>query len=166
MAFISEKIIDLMNYRIHEEELSARLYKAMSVWLNYNGFTGAAALWDSYSKEEVIHSEKAYNYLLDLDILPEVPTLEQPQITFTNFQEVIQESYKHELVVTGQCNRLAKVAFEEGDFMTMNLAQWYLNEQTEEISKTKGWVDKLNAFGQSKEALRLLDNEMAELIND
>lgn len=163
MAFIGDKIIELINYRIQQEEQSARIYKAMSVWLNYNGFTGAAQLWDKYSKEEVIHSEIAYKYLLDLDVQPEIPALSEPQLSFLGFEDVIKKSYEHEIDITNQCNRLAKVAFEEGDFMTLQLAQWYLKEQAEEISKTKGWIDKLNAFGVSKEALRLLDNEMSEI---
>lgn len=166
MAFISEKTTGLMNYRIEQEELSSRIYKAMSVWLDYNGFPGAAKLWAKYSEEEAAHAEIAYKYLLDLDVMPEVPPLEKPQTEFNGLPDIIRLSYNHELDVTEQCNKLARTAFEEGDFMTLQLAQWYLKEQTEEIAKTKGWVDKLNAFGQSKEALRLLDNEMAELIND
>jgi ferritin len=46
--------------------------------------------------------------------------------------------------------------------MSLNVALWYLNEQTEELAKTKYWLDRLEAFGSDKTALRLLDNEMGE----
>lgn len=163
MAFITEPVIALMQYRIQQEELSSRLYKEMSVYLNFNGFSGAAALWDKYSKEEQVHAEVAYEYLLDLDILPVVPTLESPEKNFRGLVDIIKKSYQHELVITEQCNALAEGALEKADFMTLEKAQWYLKEQTEEIAKTKYWLDRLEAFGDSKEALRLLDNEMAEM---
>ncbi len=158
-----EKIIELLNNRIQQEELSARIYKAMSVWLNYNGFAGAAKLWQKYSDEEVKRSEITYNYLLDLDIMPAVDSLQKPQTAFESLEQIIQLSYKHELDITSQCNRLAKNSYEVGDFQTLQLAQSYLKEQVEEQAKTKYWIDRLKAFGNSKEALRLLDNEMGEI---
>lgn len=158
-----EKIIELLNNRIQQEELSARIYKAMSVWLNYNGFAGAAKLWQKYSDEEVKRSEITYNYLLDLDIMPAVDSLQKPQTAFESLEQIIQLSYKHELDITAQCNRLAKNSYEVGDFQTLQLAQSYLKEQVEEQAKTKYWIDRLKAFGNSKEALRLLDNEMGEI---
>lgn len=160
MAVISTKIIGLMNLRIQQEELSSRLYKAMAIGLEYNGFSGAAKLWNTYSAEEYSHAQIAYNYLLELDIQPTVPSLPQPQFTFTSLQDVIKKSYEHELVITKQCNDLAIAAQQEGDFMTLQLAQTYLKEQVEELGKTTYWLDRLEAFGDSKESLRLLDNEM------
>lgn len=160
MAFINEKVVKLMNFRIQQEEASSRLYKAMSIWLNYNGFMGASKLWEKYSKEEQSHAEIAYEYLLDLDIMPEIPALESPESNFVGLVDIITKSYNHEIEITEQCNTLAKTAIQEADFMTLQLAQNYLIEQKEEIAKTCGWLDKLEAFGNSKEALRLLDNEM------
>jgi len=163
MAFISKKIEDLINFRIVEEEKSSRLYLAMSKWLDFHGYSGAAKLWKKYSDEEMNHVNWAYAYLQDLDILPTVPALEQPQVEFKSLPNICELSNTHELLVTKQCNELAKTALNEGDFMTMQLAQKYLTEQTEEIGKTTYWLDRLEAFGDSPEALRLLDNEMAEL---
>jgi len=160
MAFISKKIEDLINFRIVEEEKSSRLYLAMSKWLGYNGYTGASKLWNTYSQEEVKHSQIAYSYLEDLDLLPKVPALEHPLCEFKGLPEICKASYDHEMLITQQCNDLAKAAAGEGDYMTLELAQRYLKEQVEEIGKTTYWLDKLDAFGESPEALRLLDNEM------
>lgn len=160
MAFISKKIEDLINYRIVEEEKSSRLYLAMAKWLNFNGFVGASKLWTKYSEEESLHAIWAYSYLEDLDILPCVPALDKPQEKFKSLSEICELSYQHELAITVQCNELAKAAASEGDYMTLELAQRYLKEQVEEIGKATTWLDKLQAFGDSPEALRLLDNEM------
>ena len=163
MKNISEKVIKLLNFRIEQEEFSSRLYKAMSIWLEYNGYLGAAKLWDKYSDEELIHAEWAYEYLLDLDIMPEVPELRKPDTEFGGLVDIIQRSYDHETKVTDQCQEFAKGAFTEGDYMALELAQKYLKEQQEELAKTTNWLDRIEAFGSSKEALRLLDNEMGDL---
>lgn len=162
---LNDKIIELLNYRANQEELSARIYKSMSIFLEYQGFIGAAKLWNKYSEEEHIHANKAYKYLLSLDVLPEVRILDQilPS-SFTSFEDVIQKSYDHEVEITEQCNKLAAEALSSGDFTTLQFAQWYLNEQVEELDKTKIWVDKLTTFGNSKTALRLLDIEMGNCI--
>jgi ferritin len=160
MAFISKKIEELINLRIVEEEKSSRLYFAMSKWLAYNGYSGASKLWAKYSNEEITHSGWAYSYLEDLDLLPHIPALESPICEFKSLPEICQLSYDHEILISNQCNDLAKAALQENDFMTLELAQRYLKEQSEEISRQTFWLDRLTAFGESKEALRLLDNEM------
>jgi ferritin len=163
MAVISDKVTKAMNDRIFNEEYSARLYKAMSICLNYKGYGGASALFEKYSKEEEVHAGWAYSYLLDLDIRPTVPALTAPPKEFKDLPTIIQMSYEHEITITGQCNFLAKLAIEEGDYMTLELAQRYLKEQVEEVAKVTNLLDQLDAFGTSPEALKLLDNYMGEL---
>jgi len=165
MAFINKKIEDLINFRIVEEEKSSRIYLAMSKWLKFNGYEGASALWQKYSDEELKHSNKAYSYLEELDILPVVPTIPQPQLSFQSLPEICQMSYDHEMLVTKQCNALAKAALDAGDFMTMELAQWYLTEQTEEIGKVTYWLNRIDVLGGDNinaNGLYLLDEEMGD----
>lgn len=160
---INNEIIRLLNYRINQEELSSRIYLAMSIWLNNNGFTGSASLFDKYSKEELVHADKARNYLLDLNILPETLPLKSVVEEFNSLPQIIKMAYDHEVDITNQCKNLATACGNENDFMTLNVALWYLNEQVEELAKTQLLLDKLEAFGSDKIALRLLDNELAEL---
>ena len=162
MAIINDKMIELLNYRIQQEELSSRLYLAMSVWLDVNGYIGAAKKWKEYSDEERNHADWSYKYLLDLNIKPTVPALEQPEVDFKGLPDIIIKSYKHEIEITKQCQEFAKEANSIGDFMTLELAQRFLKEQVDELAKTNTLVDKLKAFGTDKIALRLLDNELGQ----
>src|SRR5260221_2271468 len=79
-ALISPESITLLNFRIREEEISSRIYLAMSLWLENNAFLGAAKLWRKYSNEETTHAEWARKYLLSLGITPEVPALDSIRI--------------------------------------------------------------------------------------
>lgn len=162
MENISPKLIEILNYRIEQEEYSSRLYRAMSMFLDYKGYESAAKLWKSYSNEELVHADYAYNYLLDVDILPVVPALTQPQLQYSSLVDIINISYDHEQKITKQCQMFALSAMKDNDFMALKLAQKYLEEQQEELSKVNKWVNMLETFGTSNEVLLLIDNKMKD----
>lgn len=162
MKNISQKLIELMNYRIAQEEASSRLYKAMAVWLDFKGYSGASKLFNKYSNEELVHANWAYQYLLDLDVMPNIPALEKPVVEFSGLVDIINKTYEHEQKVTAQCEALAAAAFKDGDYMTLHLAQKYLDEQVEETKKSSFWVNMIQSFGETKDVLLMIDNKMEE----
>lgn len=157
--FASESVIKILNYRIEQEEYSARIYESMAMWLNDNGYMGGYKEWSSYAQDEISHAKWAKEYLLDMGVQPKIPALKEPPQTFTGFPDIIYKSYQHELEVTNQCNDMAKQAMKDGDHLLYQLAHKFLQEQQEELGKTITTIDKLEAFGTDKIALRLLDNE-------
>jgi len=159
-GLISEPVLEALSYRIHQEEMSSRLYFAMSSWFDLHGFMGAAALWKQYAEEEADHVMWAVDYLLANDYLPERKSLLAPTSEFGSFADILEKSYDHEITITKQCNNLAKIAAMNGDYQTVELAHKYLDEQTEELEKTNSWVAMLDSFGESKEALALIDERM------
>jgi len=165
MSIINSKIVELLNFRIKEEEQSNRLYLSMSKWLVFNGYDGAGALWGKYAAEETTHAGWAYTYLEDLDILPCIPTLEEPKKDFTSLRQICELSYEHEVKVTEQCKELAKAALDEGDYMVFTLSQQYLKEQVEELARQLYWINKFVAFGESDTVLQELDKQMEEKAN-
>lgn len=160
---ISDKMIKMLNYRIEQEEYSSRIYLAMSMWLNNEGYINAAKLWLNYSKEELGHADFSREYLLSLGILPETPMLKSPQQKFSGLPEIIKMSFDHETEVTLQCKELADESLKDGDHMLYELASKYLSEQIEELQKTNDLLSQLKSFGEDKIAMRLLDNFIKEL---
>ena len=159
--FASPGVIKILNYRIEAEENSSRLYQAMSLWLNDNGYMGAAASWKKDSDDEMGHAEWAKTYLLDMGIQPVLPALEKPLQTFQGLPDIIRKSYEHELLITKQVNTLGVEGQKTNDHLLYQLAIKYLQEQQEEIGRLQTLLDKLHAFGEDKIAMRLLDNELA-----
>lgn len=157
---IEDHCIKYLNYRIQQEELSSRIYLSMSMYLNNEGYTGAAALWKKYSDEEMVHANWSREYLLAMGVTPETPVLEAQPTSYAGLPEIIRKSYDHEIVVTKQIKEMASETLKKGDHMLYELCLKYLKEQVEEHDKTQTWLDKLNTFGEDKVALRLLDNEM------
>ena len=158
---IDKSCISYLNYRVQQEEYSARIYMAMSMWLNNKGYVNAAAVWRTYSDEEMKHADIARTYLLSFGIQPVTPRLDQPKQNFSGLPEIIKLSFDHEVVVSKQIKDMANHALADGDHMLYELCLAYLKEQVEEHNKMQNWVDQLEAFGTDKIAMRLLDHEMA-----
>ena len=160
--FANKECIDILNYRIQQEEQSSRLYQSMSLWLNDNGFLGAAKAWLKDSEDEMNHAQWAKDFLLDMGVQPKLPALQEPPQIFESLPDVIRKSYKHEIIVTQQCNDLAKHALQYGNHLLYQLAIKYLTEQQEEIGKLQNLLDQLSAFGENPDVIRMLDNQLGE----
>lgn len=157
---ITQKAIDLLNYRIKEEETSSRLYEQLSLCLENLGYKNSPGIWKRYSEEEMEHARWSKEYLLSFGILPTLSNLESPYCNCQNLAEVIQETYKHEVMVTKQCNDLAEEAIKLKDHNLYSLAIRYCKEQIEEMNKVQDLMDKLETYGSDKLALVLLDKDL------
>ena len=152
--------IEILNFRIEQEEYSSRLYQAMSLWLNNNGFVGAAKAWLKDAEGEMEHAQWAKDYLLDMGVTPKLPALQEPPHDFKGLPDVIRQSFAHEIKVTQQCNDLATHAQTTKDFLLYQLSSKYMQEQQEELGKVQTYMDKLAAFGDSQVAMKLFDTEL------
>jgi len=161
--FLSETMVNLLNYRIEQEEFSSRLYLSMSLWLTNEGFLGAGKLFKKFSTEELLHAEKAKEMLLANGLQPLTPALAKPEQDFKSLPKVIEMGFDHEKEITRQCNELTKAAFKEDNFMVAELGLWYVKEQVEELDKFQNLVDRLEAFGTDPDLLRELDDEMGRM---
>jgi ferritin len=158
---LSDHCVGYLNYRVQQEEYSARIYLSMALWLSNEGYLGAGKLWRNYSDEEMKHADIARNYLLAMGVQPITAKLESPTQVFTGLPDIIKQSYDHEIEVTTQIKDMATEALKKADHMLYELCLGYLKEQVEEHDKMQNWMDRLSAFGTDKVAIRLLDNEMA-----
>lgn len=157
---LTEECEQYLNYRIQQEEYSARIYLSMAMWLENEGYLGAGKLWKKYSDEEMLHANDARTYLLSMGVQPITPMLEAPSQVYSGLPEIIKKSYEHEIEVTTQIKDLSTHALSINDHMLYTLGQTYLKEQVEEHNKMQNWIDRLSAFGEDKLALRFLDEEM------
>ena len=67
---LDKKIIELLNYRINQEQLSSRIYEQMSLWLDNKGLKNFSTLYKNYSDEELVHAGFAKEFLLAYGINP------------------------------------------------------------------------------------------------
>jgi len=159
---ISQRLIDLCNYRIEQEEYSSRIYLAMSNWLDDKSYSGAAKLWKKYSQEELAHADIIYDFLLGLGITPVTPSLQRPPQEFESLMQIVQLSFEHEIEVYNQCVALAKASLEESQLMLYPKALKLTEEQHEEVEKLIYWIDMFKSFGTDQITLLHIDEKMGE----
>ena len=161
---LDSKIVDLLNFRIVQEELSSRIYKVMALWLEDKAYFNSAKLWSRFSQEELVHAEWAREHLLSFNIRPKTESLESVPNDFTGLGDIINKTLEHEMKITKQCNDFAKSCFELGDMNTFTLALKYNSEQIEEMKKANDLVTLLNNYGEDRLSIALLDHEIERFL--
>lgn len=141
MKFITQDVIDILNYRIQQEQYSSKVYESMSLWLANAAYLNMAKVWEKFSKEELEHAELAKEYLLSFNIMPELMTIDEPPNDFTSAVDIIQKTFDHEVQVTEQCLELTNKAMEWKDWTLFALGQKYNEIQRVEMDESYNLVD-------------------------
>lgn len=163
-GLISQKLIDLFNFRIKRERESAYLYKAMSLWLEDMSYLNGAQLWDKFYHEELKHAEWSEEFLLSLNIKPTTPEIMKPKNDFAGYPDIVEGTLKHEIVVTNECTELAKACQKEDNILGYTLAHKYVAEQIEEMKKANDLKTLLDRYGRETLNLALFDHELERFL--
>ena len=139
---LKPEMIEKLNEQMNLELYSSLLYQQMSAWCSYHTFEGAAAFLRRHAQEEMTHMQRLFDYLTDTGNLPRINTVESPFAEYSSLDELFQETYKHEQLITQKINELAHAAMTNQDYPTFNFLQWYVSEQHEEEKLFKSIIDK------------------------
>ena len=143
MELISQKTIDALNLRIQQEQMASKLYEQIYLWLENKSLINSAEFMKKNYLSELAHAGWAKEYLLSVDIMPELATIEEPVNDFASLQDVFKKVYEQEVLTTKQCLELAKHAMEEPDYNLLTLAQKFNAEQVHEINEINNILDVL-----------------------
>jgi ferritin len=158
---IIEKAI---NKQINAEMWSGYLYLSMSSYFESVGLKGFANWMWIQAREEATHAMRLYNHVIErggrviLSAIDKVPTKWKSPL------EVYEETYKHEQKVTGLINDLVNLAIKEKDHATVNMLQWFVDEQVEEEASADEIVQKLKLIETNTSGLFMLDQELGQRI--
>jgi ferritin len=141
MKFITQKIVDLLNYRIQQEQYSSKIYEQMYLFLQNESYINSAKVWKKFAEEELEHAELAKEYLMSFNIMPELMVIEEPINDFKDLVDIIQKTYDHEVIVTQQCLDLTNKAMELKDWTLFALGQKYNEIQRIEMDEVNTLMD-------------------------
>ncbi len=157
---INPTVQTAINEQIRKEEYSSRLYLAMAIWSEVNGFPGAAAFLYEHADEERMHMLKLVHYVNDRGGNASLLEVDVPPMQFESLMEVFTEIKNHEEYITQSINELYEVSMNEKDYLTANFLQWYINEQVEEESLFNTILDKIKLVGMDKAGMFHIDKEL------
>ncbi len=158
---LSKKMLNALNGQIAAELYSSYLYVSMGAWLQSEGLLGAANWMGLQAREEIFHTQKFYNYILDRDGQVKLGPIEAPPSKWKSPQELFEAAYAHEQKVTGLINNLMTLAKAEGDHASEIFLQWFVTEQIEEETSTQEVARKFKLAAGQNAAVFMIDQELA-----
>ncbi len=159
---IDKDIEKAINKQINEEMYSAYLYLAMSAYFQDINLLGFANWMFVQYQEEISHAMKFYRYLIERGGRVELYAIEQPAKQWDSPLHALEETLKHERHITQCINDLADLAEQKKDRPTLNLLQWYIDEQVEEEANDEEIIAKLKMIGDSPHGLLMIDSQLAQ----
>jgi ferritin len=163
---LTKKMEKALNDQIRVEAESSQVYLSMASWAEVKGLEGISLFMYRHSDEERMHMLKLIKYVNERGGHAQVSTLNAPKKDFGTFQNMFQELYDHEIMVSKNINELVHISLEEKDYATHNFLQWYVAEQIEEEALARNILDKLSLIGNDKGGLYLFDRDVQQITVD
>lgn len=137
----ADRFVAELNDQIGRELGASQAYLAAAFWYEDRTLPRLAQLFYDQAAEERGHALMMAKYLLDLGIRPRTPAVSEPRGDFADFVEPVRTALEQERRVTDQISGLARVAREEGDFVSEQFVQWFFKEQVEEVDLFSSLLD-------------------------
>jgi ferritin len=157
---LSKKVEEAINRQINAELYSAYLYLSMSAFFKNQNLNGFANWMRIQAMEESAHALKFYDYILERGGNVNLAAIAKPDAKWKNIIEVFEATLKHEQHVTLLINNLVDVAMKEKDNASLNLLQWFVNEQVEEEANVDEILQQLKLIKAEGQGLLLIDREL------
>jgi len=157
---MNQKVRDLLNDQINKEFYSAYLYLEFSNYYAEVGLDGFENWYRIQAQEERDHAMLFYQYLLNNDQKVTLEAIAKPDCDLADNMAPLQKAFEHEEYVTSLINDIYAAAFEVRDFRTMEMLNWFVNEQGEEEKNASDMITKMELFGSDPKSLYMLNNEL------
>jgi ferritin len=112
------------------------------------------------AQEEMTHAMKLFDFLIERGEKPGLEKIDGIKADWKDVVEIFDESLKHERLITDSINNLLEIAFEEKDYATANMLQWFVSEQVEEESNAENILEQLKMIEGKGPGLFMLDREL------
>ncbi|GAA4544640.1 ferritin [Pseudonocardia xishanensis] len=143
------KFLALLRDQIRSEYTASQQYTAVAVWLDDQDLPQLAAHFYAQALEERNHAMSMVQYLLDTDVKPVIPGIDDVVNEFETVEDVVRLALRQEKAVTEQITALARTARDEGDYLGEQFMQWFLKEQVEEVASMSTLLTVVHRAGDN-----------------
>ena len=157
---MNKKVIELLNQQVNKEFYSAYLYLEFANYYSEAGLDGFENWYLIQAQEERDHAMLFFRYLRNNDIPVTLEAIEKPDFVRGDNMAPLQAGLKHEQYVTSLINDIYAAAFEDRDFRTMQLLDWFVKEQGEEEKNATDLITKMELYGSDAKGLYMLNSEL------
>ncbi|GFI62591.1 bacterial non-heme ferritin [Clostridiales bacterium] len=157
---MNAKVAKLINEQITHEFYSAYLYLDFANYYASVGLDGFENWYRVQAKEEESHAMLFYQYLHNNGEAVTLEAIKKPDVALNDNMDPLKAGLEHEKLVTGLINAIYKEAFDDHDFRTMQLLDWFVKEQGEEEKNASDMITKMELFGKDGRGLYMLNDEL------
>jgi ferritin len=161
---LKKNIEQAINRQINAEFWSAYLYLSMSTYFHSINLNGFASWMRVQAQEELTHAMRFYDHVVDRGGRVKLTSIEAVPTEWKSPLHAFEDTYGHEQKVTGLINGIMKQAVEEKDYATINMLQWFIDEQVEEEASADEIVQKLRLIGKEGSGLFMIDQELSQRV--
>ena len=159
---IPKPVEKAMNKQMNLELYSSYVYLSMSAYFDSLNLEGFAHWMRLQSQEELTHSMKLFDFILERDGDVDLTAVKAPTKTWKSPLAACQNALDHEKLNTKQINDLMELSFKHKDHATRIFLQWFVEEQVEEESTALALVEKVKLVGKDSGALYILDQDLGK----
>jgi ferritin len=143
---LDNKAVNMLIERLQDEYDAFYLYRSISNWCKGVGFFKAAEFFAAESADELSHAKKIEDYLVDWNVMVDLPVIERPAINFESILDVIEQSYRKEYALFAAyeetSRQIMEVSLSAYDFL-----QEFRIKQRKAVAE---YSDKLNILEGTK----------------
>ena len=145
---------EALNEQIGHEFAAHQQYVAIAVFYDAETLPQLAAFFYRQAIEERNHAMMITQYMLDADLTVQSPGVAAPESDFDDIVAPVAQEKR----VTEQISALAAKARNEGDYQGEQFMQWFIKEQTEEVSTM---TDLLRVVDRAQESPLQIEEYLA-----
>lgn len=157
---MNSKVSKLINEQINHELYSAYLYLEFSNYYASVGLDGFENWYRIQAQEERDHAMLFYQYLLNNEEKVTFEAIRKPECELKEHMDPLKAGLKHEQLVTSLIDNIYAAAFDDHDYRTMQLLDWFVKEQGEEEKNATDLITKMELFGTDAKGLYMLNSEL------
>lgn len=158
---ISKKLEGALNEQVKHEFESSYLYLSMAAWFHGQGWDGMAQWMRVQALEEQVHAMKFFDHIKDRDGAIALAAISQPKSEWSSPLDAFEAAHKHEQFISAKINALMKLSNEEGEYASVPMLNWFVNEQIEEEATALKICQTLRHVGNDGAAIVMLDKELS-----
>lgn len=158
---MNRQVAELINDQINKELYSAYLYLEFANYYAEAGLDGFENWYRIQAQEERDHAMLFYQYLHNNGEKVTFKAIAQPECDLSDNMAPLKKGLEHEKYVTSLINAIYAAAYEDHDFRTMQMLDWFVKEQGEEEKNATDMIAKMELFGGDAKGLYMLNSEMA-----
>jgi len=159
---IDNNIEESLNNQINEELFSYYLYLSMEAYFESLSLDGFSRWMDLQAQEEQEHAMRLFRYLNDRGGRVKLQEIQEPKRSWNSPLDAFEDAYEHEQFITKKIHELADLAEEKNDKATLQMLDWFVEEQVEEEATAEAIVDKLELVGESGNGLLAIDRSLGQ----